>query len=329
MAKGISIFGTLNGTLGETVYYRSGGEQKQRIRVRRPANPKTNKQIIQRGKFSSAGMFYAHGRQSFFPYAFEDKRKGESNFNAFMRNNIAHAYPVSKAVVDSIAYPVLNTWLITKGSLPSLDYFQVRGESTGDYYPGFGLEVPTIDNAPTTVAELSNILISTGDFEDGDIITFLVIDTGIETNSGVNTYYPEISPTEADAASWKLFQFNLNTRDTNTLASYGLQAEKSTSTFLRVYAKAANMLINESYVYGYAVIHSRVTKNGTKVSSQQIELGLYTDMCINNTIKERQAAYEQEVIDNWRDGTVTVSVRPQETLQGANSVNFEFEQSGE
>lgn len=324
MAKGISIFGTLNGTLGETVYYRSGGEQKQRIRVRRPKNPQTNKQIFQRARFSAAGMFYTHGRQAFFPYAFEDRKQNESNFNAFMRNNTALAYPVSKSVINNVAYPILQNWVITKGSLPSLGVYRHsldEGKTTG-----LAFNVPNYTSLESinTMADLSRALIATGDYNNGDIITFLTILTDISLDSPAYGLYPAIVPSESSSSHWFIRQFNLNTADTTQLENYNISAVVLESNEIRIAVWGYNTSWWPNQLAAGTIVHSRVKGSRTQVSTQALILSEYADEQINTLLVNNYATYVNEVIENWRSGEESVTIRPTEILQGSNSVNFDF-----
>lgn len=325
MAKGITIFGTLNGTLGDTVYFRSGGEQKQRIRIRKPKNPQTSKQIFQRARFSAAGMFYAHGRQSFFPYAFEDKRAGESNFNAFMRNNIARAYPVSKAVVDNVAYPIVNDWVVTKGSLPPLNCY-LHSSDEGRTM-GVAFDVPNYTNLASvnTIADLSNVLIATGDYDNKDIVTFLTILTDILIPAPAYGLYPEIEPSASSSAHWFIYQFNLNTADTTPLSNYRISADNILNNHIRIHVWGANTSWWPNQIACGTIIHSRVRGSRTQVSTQQLVLSETAQTQLANFLAQNYNTYIDEVIANWKTGAVTAVIKPTEILQGSNSVNIDFE----
>ena len=325
MAKGIAQFGTLSGTLGDTVYYRSGGEQKQRIRVRRVNNPKTRQQMFQRAKFSAAGMFYAHGKQNFFPYAFEDKKKGESNFNAFMRNNVKQAWPISKTMADTKTYPVFNNWLMTKGSLRA---FQVAiPENRQEMIVG-SIVYPDEIATYTTMAELSRALIATGDFENLDVITFVSIEA--LNLVGGSEPYPVVSGSDEEIkpATWRILQFNLNVNDNNTLASYGIAADHDGVEI----SISCDSLASGNFMNAAAVIHSRKTKSSTKVSTQTLVLNKalteqveqVTGISGYGTESNLKQDYVNAVVDDWL-GIVNLTLRPTEVLQGANSVNFKFE----
>lgn len=325
MATGITIFGTLNGTLGETVYYREGGVQRQRIRVRRPKNPQTNKQLFQRAKFSAAGMFYSHGRQSFFPYAFEDKKKNESNFNVFMRNNASIAYPVSKSVVNNVAYPILHNWVVTKGSLPTLKTYRYSADEGNTQ--GLAFDVPLYGSTATvnTMADLSKALIETGDYDNGDIITFLTILTDITIDTPAYGLYPEIVPSRSESAHWFIRQFNLNTADTTPLSTYNIGADVLEGNVLRIYVWGHNTSWWPNQLAAGTIVHSRVKGSKTQVSTQALVLSETADLQVNTYLAENYATYVDEIIGNWRTGEQTIILQPTETLQGANSINFNFQ----
>lgn len=325
MAKGINIFGTLNGTLGETVYYRSGGEQKQRIRVRNPHNPNTNAQIVQRAKFSGAGMFFAHGKQALFPYAFESKRKNESNFNAFMRENISKAYPVSKDVKDSVSYPIFNSWTMSKGSLAPITTERAVGSSGEMDVVSAVIDVHKDFTLPTTIKELSSLLIQTGDYEDKDIITFLTISSDMISSQA--EAYPEITPYAPATASWVVNQFNLDLANTNNLSMYGITCTKSSTAI--VIKMSANPNVSVNSLGGFCCFHSRKTKSSTKVSTQVLILNEATGTAItlNAGSAPEWAECTQAVIDNYR-GTINLTLEATEILQGSQSINAEFEDVG-
>lgn len=330
MAKGINIFGTLAGTLGETVYYRSGGVQKQRIRVRRPNNPQTNAQMVQRGRFAAAGKFYTRGKQAFFPFAFEDRKKYESNFNAFMRHNIKIAYPISKSASESIAFPVINNWQVTYGSLPTLVTESMTGFAgvTGSMFC-YGVMIKTGTTLPTTMAQLSQALIATGDYENGDIITLLVVSPTIAGDSFLDKTYPTIYPSEEydseTAPRWIIQQFTLNVNDTNPLSAYGIHVQMTSGA---IYV-AITPSVEINGFTGITYIHSRKTKTRTVVSSQKLNVLPFENFTIDD-IKENASkqTYYTQVADNWR-GTISLDVLPTEILQGSNSVNIDFEPVGE
>lgn len=139
MGKDNLILGTARGKLGDVVFYRTGGEQRFRTRVR-PTNPQTNAQLLQRAVVSTAVKAYSdfvmvcdHAFQNF-----EGKMKNQQRF---MRLNIKWLREVALSnvksfspiqfttmndgnyVVKDAGYTVLNPWQISEGDLPAVTPF--------------------------------------------------------------------------------------------------------------------------------------------------------------------------------------------------------------
>lgn len=325
MAKGIFAFGTLVGKLGDVIYYRSGGQQHSRPRIRKPKNPQTNKQLFQRARFSAAGMFYSHGRQAFFPYSFEDKKQNESYFNAFMRNNTHLAYPVSKSVVNNVSYPILQNWVVTKGSLPTIEAYRHSPDNGNTIGLAFNFPLYSSQNSINTMADLSRALIATGDFDNGDILTFLTILTDMRLDATAYGLYPEIVPVQSRSARWFIRQFNVNTADTTQLSSYNIAATITEDNEVRVNVWGYNTSWWPNQLAGGTIVHSRVKGSHTQVSTQALVLSEVADEQINSLLVQNYAEYVDAVINNWRTSEQDIVIQPTEILQGSNSINFNFQ----
>ena len=95
MSKRSLFWGHGSGKLGESVYYRAGGEQRTRAYTKIVKNPKTYSQAVQRTKFNNLVGCYkaiATAVQSFYT----NKNANQSPFNAFFRKN----WPLNRWVSD-------------------------------------------------------------------------------------------------------------------------------------------------------------------------------------------------------------------------------------
>lgn len=119
MAKGNMFIGNGSGKVGNLVVSTRAGEQITRVYQPRVANPKSYQQMLQRAKFANAVKFYKKAVQNFFKFAFEDKKKSESDYNAFMRHNVMNSTLLSKENVDDSYFPALGRWQMSSGSLPN------------------------------------------------------------------------------------------------------------------------------------------------------------------------------------------------------------------
>lgn len=88
MATGSPLMGTQSGKLGESVLYRSQGEQLQRAYIRRPADPRTSRQVFQRMFMATMGKALG-GMCEIVNHSFEQVEHGSKSMQYFMKRNIA------------------------------------------------------------------------------------------------------------------------------------------------------------------------------------------------------------------------------------------------
>lgn len=202
MSKGSLFWSKASGKLGEVVLSQVKGQQISRAYQPKVANPRSTGQTLQRIKFSNAVKFYKHATQALFKFAYEDKRKNESDYNAFMRKNSNVAAYVTRESYLNQFYPAIgNQWLLSDGSLPSLPLSSnsslgiVMSLGTGDFS----------DNKNLTVAELSQRMIQLYNFAEGDILTFVEV---------VNTDVSFIGDEPTKPTDWIINQLVISSTDT-------------------------------------------------------------------------------------------------------------------
>lgn len=206
MSKGSLFWGKASGKLGEVVLSQVKGQQISRAYQPNVANPRSTGQTLQRIKFANAVKFYKHATQALFKFAFEDKRKNESDYNAFMRKNSSVAAYVTRDSYLNQFYPAIgNQYLLADGSLPSLPL-------TPDDSLGLVMSLGTIDfssNTDLTVAELSRCLVLKYNLAEGDILTF------------VESYNAEISSIDDNPTvptDWIINQMIISLTDSSKLS---------------------------------------------------------------------------------------------------------------
>ena len=177
MSKGNMFINKAAGKVGNLVLYTRSGEQVMRAYQDKVKNPRTLEQVMQRAKFANAVKFYKRAVKNFFPFAFEDQKKNESAFNAFMRHNIALSPFLTRPMVDEGKFPAIGSWMMSQGSLnpPFMDMRLAQNEQGRvidrlriNLLEGMKLERKTI-------GEFSQQLEEQGGFEEGDILTFVFI----------------------------------------------------------------------------------------------------------------------------------------------------------
>ena len=213
------------GTLGNTYLRRTRTATGKEVNVLaqknfNPKNPKTLGQMAQRARFATAVKFYKRATRNFFKFAFEDKKANESDFNAFMRHNVAASVPMVKAQVDNESYPAIgNKWMLSQGSLLPLRQKMMRlaifTESVHDTLilatdDQYDLDEPHFDSN-ATVGKISEVLVKMG-YSEGQIFTLVTVTSGIK-----QSHFQLLSPDDmtgiATMPRWSISQFVINTKD--------------------------------------------------------------------------------------------------------------------
>lgn len=214
------------GTLGNTYLRRTRTATGKEVNVLaqknfNPKNPKTLGQMAQRARFATAVKFYKRATRNFFKFAYEDKKANESDFNAFMRHNVAASVPMVKAQVDNESYPAIgNKWMLSQGSLlplrQKMQRLAIFSESVhdtlilrrGDDLGEFG-GISFDSNA--SVADISKVLVQLG-YSEGQIFTLVTVTSGIKQSQ-----FQLLSPDDMTGLDtmprWSISQFVIDTKD--------------------------------------------------------------------------------------------------------------------
>lgn len=292
MSKGSNFWGTARGKLGNMVISSVKGQQVERKYQPQVANPKTFSQMRQRANFASAVKFFKHSQQNLFKFAFEDKTQKESDYNAFMRHNVRCFTPVNKVACDNPTLPALGFTLalqLSFGSLPSpnnMGYFNV---ATND--GKFGFDVGGfIDPATADTflwGEVSQAIIKNYGLSDGDILTFVVIRTGVTLGRFDEQIIggQEASETN-DPAVWTLEQRKLDTASTENVTDLVVGRQYFCT-------KEGITSATRDFLYFSTVIFSRNIKGRQlMVSTANLKCSIEdyeSKLAYEDTAKERQA----------------------------------------
>ena len=218
------------GTLGNTYLRRTRTATGKEVNVLaqknfNPKNPKTLGQMAQRARFATAVKFYKRATRNFFKFAYEDKKANESDFNAFMRHNVAASIPMVKAQVDNESYPAIgNKWMLSQGSLQPLRQKMQRlpifTESVHDTLvigssDNYDFEGISFDS-DAKVSDISDILTSMG-YQEGQIFTLVTVTSGIK-QSQFQLLTPDAMTGLATIPKWSISQFVINLGDDTPLA---------------------------------------------------------------------------------------------------------------
>lgn len=222
------------GTLGNTYLRRTRTATGKEVNVLaqknfNPKNPKTLGQMAQRARFATAVKFYKRATRNFFKFAYEDKKANESDFNAFMRHNVAASVPMVKAQVDNESYPAIgNKWMLSQGSLqPLRQKMQRLPIFTESVHDTLVLATGDVDNdfggvtfaSDATVGDISSILTQMG-YQEGQIFTLVTVTSGIR-----QSHFQLLSPDDmtglATIPRWSISQFVIDEKDETPSAAVG------------------------------------------------------------------------------------------------------------
>ena len=238
------------GRVGSIVYYVRKGEQVARSLSQSTTNPQTSAQMTTRVSWNNLVQFFKRSRFWMHWGAFEDKKKTWSDYNAFMSAN-ASKMDVSITKEQAAAgYAVVADYVVTKGSLPTVNMSYSNNKYISDIYFG---EDADFDES-SYVGELSQMLLDNNNgLQAGDQISFIVYLQGGNANA----------PTLACRA----FEMILDTADTTPI-------EDIFGSFLTIGYEGANGALSMAFEGqgGATIIVSREVSGKLKVSSQTLVL---------------------------------------------------------
>lgn len=189
MASNNMFLGYARGSVGDVTFYRSGGVQRSRARNRRPANPRTDKQLVQRAVMASVSRLYSVGR-AIFDHSWQGEQVGFGSQRGFLRDNAPLLRSLVVAALNdsldpdetparlsapgiSVAVP-FNGLKISNGSYQQ--QFFARNTSSGlTYY-----KAPAAAEG-ATIAEYA----AANGLIPGDIYTFVGIGAGIMSDANI------------------------------------------------------------------------------------------------------------------------------------------------
>lgn len=298
MSKGNMLLGYARGKVGSMVFSRANGEQITRAYNGTPMNNRTVPQMNQRTTFITANKFFTRGNQNFFKFSFEDKRQNESDFNAFMRNNIKNASMMSQYAFDEATYPALGKFLLTKGSLYGVPITYYKEGGCYDI-------IETTDLSFGSIGSFSTALMEEFQLQKGDIFTALMISA--EGSNTANT--PSILPLRRGIVRWTIKQFTIDPDNNSPMQTYfGDTIIINDNRPVRRYAlKFGNDAEN---IQAACVTISRNTRRGVKVSTSQLVFNEQATDAFNACQKPE---YKQDVINSW-------DASPDSILQGSQSL---------
>lgn len=288
MSKGSLFFGHASGKLGQVVLSTMKGQQIARAWQPKVANPKTSQQQLQRAKFANAVKFFKRAQQNLFKFAFEDRRKNESDYNAFMRHNVVSSAVLDRSVYDNFNYPAFaDNWLLSYGSLGEIN--ADNEQSDKEVVQLLNLPLGTGEIANLTIASASQALVNNYKAINGDYVTLVGVKSSVNSITADPTMAPE----------WHIVQFVVDTTDTRKLVEFLENQDEEASTFFDKDGKEpANIVFAyDNFACSWlGVILSRVTANGVKVSTSYLMPNYYAYEIYQKSL---ELPYRQSALNSW------------------------------
>ena len=288
MSKGSLFFGNASGKLGQVVLSTMKGQQIARAWQPKVANPKTSQQQLQRAKFANSVKFFKRAQQNLFKFAFEDRRKNESDYNAFMRHNVVSSAVLDRSVYDNFNYPAFaDNWLLSYGSLGEIN--ADNEQANKEVVQLLDLPLGTGEPANLTIASASQAFVDNYKAINGDFVTLV----GVFSSAKSLTDDPKIAP------DWHIVQFVVDTTNKQKMIEYlSKQDIEAMGFFAKDGKEPANIIFSCSNV-GCAwlgIILSRVTANGVKVSTSNLMPNYYAYEIYQKSL---ELPYRQSALNSW------------------------------
>ena len=269
MSKRSLFWSTASGKLGDIVLRTVRGETIASKYQPVVANPRSYSQMYVRAQFATAVKFYRHATDNVFKFAFEDKKRNESDYNAFMRYNAKRGCIMSKIDTENYPYPAYGrSWQLSNGSLPEI-LFNINGNI-------INVNQSSVGSSDTgTIGQLSDIFINQYGLQDGDFITFILIQTPF---GAYDMWDGDPQP------RWYIYQFMLNAASEENSNTIGLTFGTADNDNVITITLPDGLGGTKGWSFG--IIASRATSNMTYVSP------CYTQG--NQTWNENVANFEGE-----------------------------------
>jgi hypothetical protein len=156
--------------LGGSVIYQAMGQTRQRALASSVSNPRTQAQMTQRVKWANLVNLY-RANSDWMKYAFETKKASQSDYNKFMSLNVTNSNIFLPKNVAAAGGAVVQSYLITQGSLPSIETTYVPNSSW--WATNIYLGNSYIFSTPTVAAFTRVLLDNNPAMREGDQLSFI------------------------------------------------------------------------------------------------------------------------------------------------------------
>lgn len=240
MSKGSLFWGNARGRLGQSVFYRSGGEQRNRTYVAKIKNPRTRAQMKNRLSMSNfANIFRAY--QPILQESFIGRPIKESGFNAFTKANKSASSAILIAEGKDLGLGVPLFMQVSKGTITNHGVFgahQFVNGTSKENYIGYKIDAVGTEREQYNQAAIAKILGSQKKavISTTEAVNYLFQAFGLPTDAVISVLWARYADVgfEMGINSYSLSQisvsnseFALHLMDSNS-DSYGIGANLGT-----------------------------------------------------------------------------------------------------
>lgn len=291
MAKGNVFLATLKGSVGDTTFSVLNGQQILKKKAVSTRDARSPQQMLQRARFSCAVSFFTRGTKNLFRFAYQMKGQTLSDYNAFMRVNTKNAMYFTPEMNETPAYPALGKYMMSKGELKAI----TASQGDGAIVFNLGQSTKKTRKDMLSVAELSEVLIYSQDWHEGDILTILRIKTNYKSGTVLN---PVDIGSSSDEPVWDIQQLVISTSSVDMLTNHNLVAKVDVNGNVTL-----EMFNSKTVIEGYAAIHSRKTPKQLKVSTSYITFNAEAEKAWDLA---ETSVYRDFVIKAWNAGVQSI-----------------------
>lgn len=243
------LLGYARGKVGSLVFARRLGQQVTRAYNANPKDAATRSQVAQRVKMANVINMYRATR-ALTNHSFEGAVNGQTSYNLFVRYNLSTNKVSLSKEAASFGACVVAPYIISKGTLPSIQVQGVGADATTNIAVG-----NLVINEETTIAQFAVALVANNpSINFGDQLTYVSLVQASDANTG----YPVVQSA--------IYEVTLNQSDQLPLRSY----LPAVATAVKDGMLAHGELIGRG---GFCWIISRKNADGSlSVSSQRIVL---------------------------------------------------------
>lgn len=247
--------------LGGTVLYQAMGQTRQRELAAEISNPRTTQQMTQRVKWSNLVNLYRANR-SWMKYAFETKKTNQSEYNKFMSLNVAASAIYLPKNVAAAGGCVVNDYIVTQGSLSSIETTKVTGGWASNIFLPAGFQL----SAATTIQQLAAAVLPLNPaINEGDQLSFIRMTQQVNGATGVpfvvvRKYEVIISSTDTRLVGSFLPLDYITTKSNGSDLSIGVEDSGNAGGFVLILSRTIG---GRTYVSSQRII---VANNATTIS---------------------------------------------------------------